>query len=107
MDAMERQNNESAPGYFHMYANGDDAKEFVISEDDYRFQFNLVGVCAYNSGAEVLAFSIEDSHPHIFLFGTIDICLNSSICMKAPRGITSYQPEEGWTVWHLIVNLTD
>lgn len=75
MDAMERQNNESAPGYFHMYANGDDAKEFVISEDDYRFQFNLVGVCAYNSGAEVLAFSIEDSHPHIFLFGTIDICL--------------------------------
>lgn len=66
---------ETGAGYYHMYANGDDAKEFVICEEDYKYQFNLVGVCAYNSDIQVLAFSIEDSHPHFFLFGTRTGCM--------------------------------
>ena len=66
---------DTTPGFYHVYANGEDAREFVTCEEDYRFQFNLVGVCAYNSEVEVLAFSIEDSHPHFFLFSTWDKCM--------------------------------
>lgn len=77
MEGIEYNKSEEGliPGFYHIYANGEDAREFVICEEDYKFQFNLVGVCAYNSEVEVLAFSIEDSHPHFFLFGIWDKCL--------------------------------
>jgi len=39
--------------YFHLFANGDDAKSFISSEEDYVFQFNLVGVCAFLSGIQL------------------------------------------------------
>lgn len=55
---------------FHLYANGDDARNFIICEADYYFQFNLVAVCAYVTGVTILGFSIEDSHPHFLLRGT-------------------------------------
>jgi len=60
--------------YFHLFANGDDAKSFISSEEDYVFQFNLVGVCAFLSGIQVLAFSLEESHPHFLLYGTFEQC---------------------------------
>lgn len=56
--------------YFHLYANGSDARNFIVSEDDFRFQFNLVAICVCLSGVKVLAFSIEDTHPHFILVGT-------------------------------------
>lgn len=56
--------------YFHLYANGDDARNFIICEADYYYEFNLIAVCAYKSGVVVLAFSLEDTHPHFLLFGT-------------------------------------
>lgn len=60
--------------YFHLFANGDDAKAFIICYEDFVFQFNLVGVCAYVSGIEVLAFNLEESHPHLLLYGTLKQC---------------------------------
>jgi len=60
--------------YYHVFANGDDAKSFVICEADFVFQFNLVGICAFVSGVIVLAFSIEESHPHFLLYGTLEQC---------------------------------
>lgn len=61
--------------YYHLCANGDDAKNFIICEKDFKAAFNRVAVAAYASGAAVLAFSIEDSHPHFLLFGTYTRCM--------------------------------
>lgn len=62
------------PDYYHMYANGVDAKNFIVSEQDFRAAFNLIGVVAANSAATVVSFSIEDSHPHVLLWGEKDDC---------------------------------
>ena len=60
--------------FFHICANGADARNFIICEADYYAAFNLIGVCAANSHAVVVSFSIEDSHPHILLWGTKSAC---------------------------------
>lgn len=60
--------------FFHVCADGADAKDFIISDIDYRVAFNLVGVCAANSNARVVAFSLEDTHPHFLLYGTEEDC---------------------------------
>ncbi|MCQ2065667.1 MAG: hypothetical protein MJY66_07395 [Bacteroidaceae bacterium] len=65
--------------YYHMFANGADSRDFIISESDFYCAFNLVGVCAANTDAAVVAFSIEDSHPHILLYGTKDECVKFKI----------------------------
>lgn len=62
--------------YFHLFANGDDAKGFIICERDFIFEFNAIAVCSYESGATVICFSLEDSHPHILLYGTKEECLH-------------------------------
>lgn len=62
-------------GYFHLFANGNDSQNFIISRDDCFAAFNRVGVCAYNSGATVLCFSIEETHLHALLFGPPENCL--------------------------------
>ncbi len=56
--------------YFHVCAKGADSRNFVISKADYFAAFNLIGVCAANTEAIVVSFSIEDSHPHILIWGT-------------------------------------
>lgn len=58
--------------YFHVFANGDDARNLVICESDFAFQFNLVGISAFRTGLNVVAFSVEDSHPHFLLYGTYE-----------------------------------
>lgn len=61
--------------YYHMYANGEDARNLVTCEDDFKAIFNIIGVCACNCNVIVLAFSVEDSHPHILLYGTSGECI--------------------------------
>ncbi|MBP5488074.1 MAG: hypothetical protein J6X77_00725 [Bacteroidales bacterium] len=63
------------PRYYHFCANGAETKNYILSERDYYANFNLFGVCAANSGAVVVSFSIEDSHPHGLLWGTRQDCL--------------------------------
>lgn len=41
--------------FFHVFANGSDASNFIISEQDFVFKFNLIGVCAYCSKVKVAA----------------------------------------------------
>lgn len=63
------------PAYFHITANGADARHFITGEADFYAAFNLVGVCAANCpGVIVVSFSIEDSHPHILVWGTRENC---------------------------------
>lgn len=61
--------------YYHMFANGDDAKNFITSEQEFKAAFNRIAVCAFIVGVVVLSFSIEDSHPHVLLMGTYSKCM--------------------------------
>lgn len=60
--------------YYHVFANGGKSNGFITSNDDFYAAFNRVGVCAYHSGVSVLAFSIEETHPHFLLYGTKEVC---------------------------------
>lgn len=60
--------------FFHFCANGAETKNYIISKSDYYAAFNLMGVCAANSPVIVLSFSIEESHPHGLLWGTLMDC---------------------------------
>ncbi len=60
--------------YYHLFANGDEAKNLIVSESDYYAAFNLIGVCAANTAVKVVSFSVEDSHPHVLLFGRKSDC---------------------------------
>lgn len=64
--------------YFHICAKGADSRNFIICKSDYYAAFNLVGVCAANTSARVISFSIEDTHPHILLWGTREECARFS-----------------------------
>lgn len=66
---MEKKN------YFHLFANGDDARDFILDEEDFFAAFNRFGVCAAATGVTVLSFSVEDSHPHALLYGEADKCV--------------------------------
>lgn len=61
--------------YYHLFANGDDAKDFIISEEEHKSAFNRFAVCQYLTGVTVLSMSVEDSHPHSLLWGDLETCL--------------------------------
>lgn len=63
-------------GYYHMFANGDDARNFITTTEEFKKSFNRFGICAYRTGATVVAASVEDSHPHALLWGTFEECHN-------------------------------
>ena len=60
--------------YFHMFANGSEARNFITNEEEMKAAFNRIGVCSSLTQAEVVSFSIEDSHPHALLWGTLSEC---------------------------------
>ena len=63
------------PAYFHITANGADVRHFITCEAEYYAVFNLIGVCAANCPEViVVSFSIEDSHPHILVWGIREKC---------------------------------
>jgi len=61
--------------FYHMFANGDDAKNFITSEEEFKSAFNRFAICHYLTGVSILAFSIEDTHPHSLLWGEYEKCL--------------------------------
>ncbi|MBQ0094585.1 MAG: hypothetical protein KBT49_02250 [Bacteroidetes bacterium] len=66
---------ETEEKYYHLFGNGNDAHNFITSESDFKAAFNMVGVCAANTNVSVLSFSIEDTHPHMLLFGRKEECV--------------------------------
>lgn len=58
--------------FYHLFANGDDSVNFIVSHGDFVYQFNLVAICSYKTGVKVAAFSIEETHPHFLLYGDDD-----------------------------------
>jgi len=61
--------------YYHMFANGDDAKNFITTEEEFKTAFNRFAVCQYVTGISVLSFSIEDTHPHALIWGEYEKCM--------------------------------
>lgn len=55
--------------FYHLFANGDDAKNFIISNDEFKAAMNRVAVCAHLCNVNVVVATIEDSHPHFLLKG--------------------------------------
>lgn len=62
--------------FFHLCGNGTESRNFITCEADFQAAFNLIGVCAANTDAVVVSFSIEESHPHALLWGTETECLS-------------------------------
>ena len=60
--------------FYHYCADGQDSRNFIISRKDYIAAMNIIALCAANTEAAVVAFSLEDSHPHKLIFGTIEEC---------------------------------
>lgn len=60
--------------YYHLSANGQDVRNFIACKEDFIYQFNLFAVCTLATGCSVVAFSIEESHPHALLYGTEQEC---------------------------------
>lgn len=58
--------------FYHLFANGDDAKNFITSEDEFRAAMNRVAVCSYLCHVTVVVATIEDSHPHFLLKGEME-----------------------------------
>lgn len=62
--------------FFHVCADGADAKNFIVCGRDFKAAFNMVGTCAaVIPEVKVVAFSIEDTHPHFLLSGTRPDCV--------------------------------
>ncbi|MBO4465458.1 MAG: hypothetical protein J5748_02120 [Bacteroidales bacterium] len=60
--------------FFHLCGDGPQSRNFITCHDDFCAAFNLVGVCAANTDVNVVSFSIEESHGHHLLWGTMEVC---------------------------------
>ena len=60
--------------YFHLCSDGTLSRSFILSRKDFIAALNIVALCAANSSAIVLAFALEDTHPHFLLYGTFEEC---------------------------------
>ena len=81
--------------YFHYCAKGADARNFILCEADYKAAFNLLGLCAAVSEAIVVSFSIEDSHPHVLLYGTIGQCARFKVLFETTYRHYASETREG------------
>lgn len=84
--------------YFHLCSDGNLTPDFIISRKDYVAAMNIVALCAANTGAVVVAFTLEDTHLHLFLYGTRDECVNfkkmfeATYCRYAARSRSNNGP---------------
>lgn len=69
--------------FYHLTGDGAVIKHFIDGDIDYRAAFNLIAVCAFHAGVVVVAFCLEDTHPHILLYGTYDACLKFKLLFES------------------------
>ena len=68
--------------YFHLCADGHQAQNFILSTRDFVAAMNIVALCAANTAVSVVAFALEDTHPHFLLYGTSDECVNFKLLFE-------------------------
>lgn len=81
--------------YYHYCAKGADAKNFILSEVDFEAVFNIIAVCAAVTGAIVVSFSIEDTHPHILLYGRLAQCARFKVLFEKLCRCHAVESREG------------
>ena len=81
--------------YFHYCAKGADARNFILCEADFMAVFNLIALCAAVTGAIVVSFSIEDTHPHILLYGTLAQCARFKVLFEKLCRCHAVETREG------------
>ncbi|MBQ7640361.1 MAG: hypothetical protein IJS91_05160 [Bacteroidales bacterium] len=91
--------------YYHYCAKGADAQNFILCEADFKAVFNIIAVCAAVSGAIVVSFSIEDTHPHILLYGTLEQCARFKVLFeKLSAAITQWRREKEVQIMCFVAN---
>lgn len=60
--------------YYHICADGDDARYFITGDKDFLAAINIVALCVAHTRVCVVAFCLEDTHPHFLLYGTVEEC---------------------------------
>lgn len=93
--SMRRESKAMKKEFFHVCANGADARNFIICEADYYAAFNLIAVCAANTDVVVVSFSIEDSHPHFLLWGTRKNCSRFKVLYETLYGHHAWATRKG------------
>ena len=81
--------------YYHYCAKGADARNFILCEADFMSVFNIIAVCAAVTGAIVVSFSIEDTHPHILLYGTLAQCARFKVLFEKLCRCHAVETREG------------
>lgn len=68
--------------YYHLCADGLDARNFILDKRDFSAAMNIVALCAANTDVVVVVFTIEDTHPHFLLYGTSDECVEFKLMFE-------------------------
>lgn len=84
--------------YFHLCSDGVETPDFITSSKDFIAAMNIVALCAASTGVIVIAFTLEDTHPHFFLYGTREECVRfkkffeDTYCRYAARSRSDSNP---------------
>lgn len=68
--------------FFHLCADGHQAQDFILRKEDFVAAMNIVALCAANTGAVVVAFCLEETHPHFLLYGTSRDCVEFKLLFE-------------------------
>lgn len=69
--------------FYHLFSNGEDARNFITNEKEMKLAFNRFAVCSFLTGAIVVSDSVEDTHPHALLWGTYSQCYEFKILYES------------------------
>lgn len=61
--------------FFHLCSDGKESRDFITSNKDFVAAMNIIAVCAANTEASVIAFSLQDTHYHFLLYGEMTECI--------------------------------
>lgn len=61
--------DEAITGYWHLYSDGTRADIPFCDDEDKVFAMNLIPICAYQFGMEVICLNVNDTHLHCIIHG--------------------------------------
>ena len=68
--------------FFHLCADGHQAQKFILGKKDFVAAMNIVALCAANTDVVVVAFTLEDTHPHFLLYGNLRDCVEFKLMIE-------------------------
>lgn len=80
---MRRLDHMDYKQYFHYCSDGSKSRDFILGRDDFVSAMNIVALCAANTDVVIVAFSLEDTHPHFLLYGTVEECSRFKVLFES------------------------